>query len=111
VGRSLIRCVDRDCRHKLFGIYSYTPVSFPWTPISLDTEYGQATTEGMDEALGWALKAASYCSPRRRTTVRILSPPRTCCVRSTVISSGAHAPKRSSRSVAARSSAKMPLSR
>ena len=44
------------------------------------------------------------------TTVRIWSPPRTCWVRSTVISAGSHAATRSSRSVAARSSAKMPRS-
>src|SRR5215218_9596938 len=46
-----------------------------------------------------------------RTTVRIWSPPRTCWVRSIVISSGSHAPTRSLRSVAARSSAKIPFSR
>jgi hypothetical protein len=55
--------------------------------------------------------AACYRSPLRWTRVRILIPPRTCWVRSTVISLGAQASARSSRSVAARSSAKMPSSR
>jgi hypothetical protein len=69
------------------------------------------TAKRMDEALGRTPTVASYCSLRYRTTVRICSPPRTCWIRSTVISLGSHSPTRSSRRVAARSSAKIPWAR